>query len=136
MQRQGTDSRRLSARGQWERPFVGPLCDLFTVSTALWTDGYNVNDQTTQDRQDSYSGFSGRAFPQAGANWRLPLVRDGETVKVGAPRVAGAKVEVEVVRHGRGKKILVGKYKKRKGYRKRNGHRQDFTEVLVRTIQS
>ena len=48
---------------------------------ALWTDGYNVNDQTTQDRQDSYSGFSGRVFPQAGANWRLPLVRDGETVQ-------------------------------------------------------
>jgi large subunit ribosomal protein L21 len=64
------------------------------------------------------------------------LIRDGESVKVGAPTVAGAKVEVEVVRHGRGKKILVGKYKKRKGYRKRNGHRQNFTEVLVRTIQS
>jgi large subunit ribosomal protein L21 len=64
------------------------------------------------------------------------LIRDGESVKVGAPTVAGAKVEVEVVRHGRGKKILVGKYKKRKGYRKRNGHRQNFTEVVVRTIQS
>jgi large subunit ribosomal protein L21 len=64
------------------------------------------------------------------------LVRNGETVKVGAPRVAGAKVEVEVVRHGRGKKIIVGKYKRRKGYRKRNGHRQDFTEVLVRTISA
>ena len=64
------------------------------------------------------------------------LIRDGESVKVGAPTVAGAKVEVEVVRHGRGKKILVGKYKKRKGYRKRNGHRQNFTEVLVRAIQS
>ncbi len=67
---------------------------------------------------------------------RVLMVRDGETVKVGAPTVAGAKVEVEVVRHGRGKKIIVGKYKRRKGYRKRNGHRQDFTEVLVRTIQS
>jgi large subunit ribosomal protein L21 len=39
-----------------------------------------------------------------------------------------------VVRHGRGKKIIVGKYKRRKGFRKRNGHRQDFTEVLVRSI--
>ena len=64
------------------------------------------------------------------------MVGEGESVKVGAPTVAGAKVEVEVVRHGRGKKILVGKYKKRKGYRKRNGHRQNFTEVVVRTIQS
>jgi large subunit ribosomal protein L21 len=67
---------------------------------------------------------------------KVLLVRDGESVKVGAPTVAGATVEVEVVRHGRGKKVLVGRYKKRKGYHKRNGHRQDFTEVLVRTIQS
>jgi large subunit ribosomal protein L21 len=64
------------------------------------------------------------------------LVRDGESVRVGAPTVNGASVEVEVVRHGRGKKVIVGKYKKRKGYRKRNGHRQNFTEVLVRTIQA
>jgi LPS-assembly protein len=77
----GTDTRRLSARGNWQRPFVGPLGELITVSTAVWGDGYNVNDQTTADRENSYSGFSGRVFPQAGVNWRLPLIRDGETMQ-------------------------------------------------------
>ena len=64
------------------------------------------------------------------------LVRSGEQVKVGAPTVKGAKVETEVVRHGRGKKVIVGKSKRRKGYHKRNGHRQDYTEVLIRSIQA
>jgi large subunit ribosomal protein L21 len=64
------------------------------------------------------------------------MVRDGEAVKVGTPRVAGARVEAEVVRHGRGPKIIVGKFKRRKGYRRRNGHRQDYTEILIRSIQA
>jgi large subunit ribosomal protein L21 len=64
------------------------------------------------------------------------LVRDGETLKVGTPNVAGAKVEAEIVRHARGPKIIVGKFKRRKGFRKRNGHRQDFTEILIRSIQA
>ena len=77
----GADTRRLSARAQWQRPFVGPIGDLLTVSTALWGDGYNVSDQTTADRQQEYTGFSGRLFPQAGAQWRLPLLRQGEAVQ-------------------------------------------------------
>ena len=77
----GTNTRRLSARAQWQRPFVGPIGDLLTVSTALWSDGYNVEDQTTADRQESYTGFSGRVFPQASAQWRLPLLRQGENVQ-------------------------------------------------------
>jgi LPS-assembly protein len=77
----GADTRRLSARAQWQRPFVGPIGELLTVSTALWGDGYNVSNQTTEDRQNEYSGFSGRLFPQAGAQWRLPLLRQGETVQ-------------------------------------------------------
>lgn len=67
---------------------------------------------------------------------RVLMVRDGEAIKLGAPVVAGATVEAEVLRHGRGKKILVGKFKKRKGYRRRNGHRQDFTEIKIRSITS
>jgi LPS-assembly protein len=77
----GGDTRRLSARAQWQRPFVGPIGDLLTISTALWGDGYNVEDQTTADRENRFSGFSGRLFPQAGAQWRLPLMRQGETVQ-------------------------------------------------------
>jgi LPS-assembly protein len=77
----GTDTRRLSARAQWQRPFVGPMGDLVTISTAVWGDGYNVDDQSSPGREDRYSGFSGRFFPQASAQWRLPLVREGETVQ-------------------------------------------------------
>jgi len=64
------------------------------------------------------------------------MVRDGEALKVGTPHLAGAKVEAEVVGHGRGPKILVGTYKRRKGYRRRNGHRQDYTEILIRSIKA
>ncbi|MBK8175021.1 MAG: LPS-assembly protein LptD [Rhodospirillales bacterium] len=81
----GTDTRRMSARAQWQRPFVGPIGDLMTVSTAIWGDGYNVNDQTTSERDNDFNGFSGRVFPQASAQWRLPLVREGSIQQVIEP---------------------------------------------------
>lgn len=55
----------------------------------------------------------------------------GEMVHVGTPVVDGASVKAEVIRHGRDKKIIVFKRKRRKGYRKKQGHRQDFTEIRV-----
>ncbi|HMM17200.1 MAG TPA: 50S ribosomal protein L21 [Petrimonas sp.] len=58
---------------------------------------------------------------------------DGE-VQVGAPVIEGAKVIVEVLSHVKGDKILVFKKKRRKGYRKLNGHRQQFSEVRVKEI--
>lgn len=59
--------------------------------------------------------------------------RDGE-VLVGRPAVAGASVAAEVLRHGKGEKIIVFKMKRRKGYRRKQGHRQRFTEVRVVSI--
>jgi large subunit ribosomal protein L21 len=60
------------------------------------------------------------------------LAGDGDaSVQVGAPMVAGATVKAEVLRHGRDKKIIVFKRKRRKGYRKKQGHRQGFTEIRV-----
>ena len=60
------------------------------------------------------------------------LTGDGEaTVQVGSPTVTGASVKAEVLRHGREKKIIVFKRKRRKGYRKKQGHRQDFTEIRI-----
>ena len=59
--------------------------------------------------------------------------KDGE-VKVGAPVIEGAKVVCEVLSHERGEKVIVFKKKRRKGYRKRNGHRQNFTEVLIKEV--
>ncbi len=63
----------------------------------------------------------------------LLIDNEGE-VTVGAPVVEGAKVVGEVVSHLRGEKVIVFHKKRRKGYRKRNGHRQDFTEVIIKDI--
>jgi large subunit ribosomal protein L21 len=62
------------------------------------------------------------------------LVSDGDAVTVGQPTVKGATVTAEVLRHGRGEKITVFKRKRRKQYRKKQGHRQGFTEVRVAEI--
>jgi large subunit ribosomal protein L21 len=65
---------------------------------------------------------------------KVLLVDNDGAVKVGAPVVEGAKVVGEVISHVRGEKVIVFHKKRRKGYRKRNGHRQDFTEILVKEI--
>lgn len=59
----------------------------------------------------------------------------GENVKVGAPFVEGATVTGKVEKHGRQKKIIVFKYKAKKNYRKKQGHRQPFTKVTIEKIQ-
>ena len=59
---------------------------------------------------------------------------DGENTKFGAPVVEGAKVEAKVVKDGKGKKIRVFKYKAKKGYHKRQGHRQPYTKVEIGKI--
>ncbi len=64
------------------------------------------------------------------------LVADGDNVKVGAPRVAGAKVTAEVVENGRGEKLIIYKYRRRKGYRRKNGHRQPFTALKITNISA
>ena len=65
---------------------------------------------------------------------KVLLVDNNGTVTVGAPVVNGAKVVCEVISHVRGEKVIVFHKKKRKGYRKRNGHRQYLTEVVVKEI--
>ncbi|MCL2597002.1 MAG: 50S ribosomal protein L21 [Paludibacter sp.] len=65
---------------------------------------------------------------------KVLLVDNNEVVIVGAPVLEGAKVVAEVLSHPRGKKVIVFHKKRRKGYRKRNGHRQDFTELQIKEI--
>jgi large subunit ribosomal protein L21 len=60
---------------------------------------------------------------------------EGSELKVGAPEVSGASVDCKVLRHARDKKIIVFKKKRRHGYTKKQGHRQDYTEVLVESIK-
>ncbi|MGL4332928.1 MAG: 50S ribosomal protein L21 [Bacteroidales bacterium] len=62
------------------------------------------------------------------------LVDNNGELKIGAPAVEGAKVVCEVLSHLKGEKVIVFKKKRRKGYKKRNGHRQSFTQVLVKEI--
>lgn len=62
------------------------------------------------------------------------LVSDDKKVEVGAPYVKGVKVEGKVIAHGKGKKIIVYKYKAKKNYRRTQGHRQPFTKVEITKI--
>ncbi|MEI6814727.1 MAG: 50S ribosomal protein L21 [bacterium] len=62
------------------------------------------------------------------------LGSDGTTVKAGVPMLAGAKVTGEIVKHGLGDKIVVFKFRRRKNYAKKQGHRQGFTEVRIHDI--
>ena len=59
---------------------------------------------------------------------------DGQNIRVGTPMVDGASVKAEVIRHGRADKIIVFKRKRRKGYRKKQGHRQNFTEIRIEEV--
>jgi len=88
---------------------------------------------------------------EAGATIRVPSLQaePGDTVtfdqvlvastddgiNVGAPTVEGASVVGEVVRHGRDKKVIIFKWKRRKNYRRKKGHRQGFTEVRIAELK-
>jgi len=63
------------------------------------------------------------------------LVADAEAIQVGQPLVAGARVLSEIVRQGKGKKIIVFKKKRRKKYRRKQGHRQLYTALEIKDIQ-
>ena len=65
---------------------------------------------------------------------RVLVASDGSAVSVGAPLLKGASVTAEVLRHGRDKKVIVFKRKRRKGHRLKKGHRQGFTEVRVSQV--
>ena len=62
-------------------------------------------------------------------------VGDGESIKLGTPTVAGATVVAEILGQGKGKKVIVYKKKRRKGYDKRQGHRQLFTSIKIQEIK-
>jgi large subunit ribosomal protein L21 len=65
---------------------------------------------------------------------RVLLVGDGDAVQLGQPTVAGARVVAEVVAHEKGDKIIVFRYKRKVRYRRKTGHRQRLTRLLVKDI--
>ena len=63
------------------------------------------------------------------------LLTAGDQVKIGTPRVEGAKVVGTITDQGRGPKIVVFKLKRRKNYRRKTGHRQDYTEIRIKDVK-
>jgi large subunit ribosomal protein L21 len=63
------------------------------------------------------------------------VASDGKNVQTGAPRLKGATVTAEVVRHGKDKKVRIFRFARRNGYRRHGGHRQDFTEIKIADVK-
>lgn len=64
------------------------------------------------------------------------MLENEGNVSVGAPTVSGAKVKAKVLTHVKGDKVIIFKKKRRKGYRKKNGHRQQFTQIQIEAIEA
>jgi len=67
---------------------------------------------------------------------RVLMLSDGENVSIGQPVLDSVSVEGHIVEQGKAKKIIVFKYKRRKRFRRKNGHRQEFTAVLIDSIKA
>lgn len=67
---------------------------------------------------------------------RVLMLKDADNIQIGHPTVENAKVLCEVVYHGKDKKVIVFKKKRRKGYQKKQGHRQNFTMIKVKELRN
>ena len=67
---------------------------------------------------------------------KVLAILDGDKATFGAPVVEGASVDASVVKNGKGKKVVIFKYKPKKGYRLRQGHRQPYTKVEIKKINA
>jgi large subunit ribosomal protein L21 len=67
---------------------------------------------------------------------KVLLLDDNGNITLGAPAIEGASVEAKVLQHLKGDKVIVFKKKRRKGYKKRNGHRQSFTQIVIEGISA
>ena len=79
--------------------------------------------------------LEGNAGDVVTLNEVLACTKDGELV-VGAPTVEGASVQAKVVEHGKAKKVIVFKYKAKKDYRRKQGHRQPYTKIVIEKINA
>jgi large subunit ribosomal protein L21 len=92
---------------------------------------YKIKEGETL-RIEKVDGNVGEAFTFD----QVLMVADGEKLAVGQPMVQGASVSAHIVEQGKSKKILVFKYKRRKRYRRKQGHRQPFTAVRIDNIHN
>ncbi len=89
------------------------------------TEGRYVDIELLENEADSKVVFS-----------NIIMLVNGKKSKVGQPYVKNASVEGTVVKHDRAKKVLVYKQRAKKGYRRKNGHRQNFTRVMINKIRT
>lgn len=90
--------------------------------------------KVTQD-QYVYAPFMGSNEAGTSVEFdKVLLTDDNGKVKIGSPTIKGAKVTGKVLEHVKGDKVIVFKKKRRKGYKVKNGHRQQFTKVLIEKI--
>jgi large subunit ribosomal protein L21 len=95
-----------------------------------------INDTQVQVRENEVVRVP-RLDAQVGTHVEFEevlYIGGGET-RVGTPMVEGARVKAEIVEHGRGEKVIVFKMKRRKNYRRRNGHRQPYTAIRITSIE-
>jgi len=78
--------------------------------------------------------IAGEAGETVVLNDSVLLLQDDNGLQTGAPALADTPVELEILEHCRGKKLIVFKMKRRKSYRRKKGHRQDLTRVMVKSI--
>lgn len=82
----GTDTRRFSVNAGYDIPYVGPIGDVYTLSTSLRGDLYQVNGLERSGSESSYNGISERLIPEVALNWRYPFVRsEGRIVQILEP---------------------------------------------------
>ena len=67
---------------------------------------------------------------------RVLLISEGDSVTIGTPIVSGAEVKAKIIDHGKNKKVLIVKKKRRKDYRLKKGHRQDYTQLEITSISA
>lgn len=67
---------------------------------------------------------------------KILLTGEGDNITLGAPAIEGASVGAKITRHLKGDKVIVFKKKRRKGYKKKNGHRQSLTEIVIESISA
>ena len=91
--------------------------------------------KVTQDQQIFAPKMEGDAGASVEFDNVLLVDNDGK-VNVGSPLVKGAKVTAEILAHQKGDKVIVFKKKRRKGFKVKNGHRQDFTKLLIKDIKN
>jgi large subunit ribosomal protein L21 len=67
---------------------------------------------------------------------RVLMIKDGDAVKIGTPVVEGAEVRAKVIEHTKGDKVVIIKYRRRKDYKRKTGHRQNYTKIQVTSIKA